>query len=271
MRGHVHPVVWESTGDGWDNDFPEEQQTGIMSFIQEGLTGCSRRTGATGARWQTTQDIQSSVSAIENKASPLWADADYYFICLAVGNATARRAGIVICKGNHPSWWEACLRVWLTDWVNEWSLKCVLAGVCLLFFQKASSMLEAGRDVYKNSNFLSSENKGKYTFVLKWCHPPPAVWRCLLFFTSTAGRELLAAARAPLLPAAEPSRLRQSWEHLYSGHKRTMKRFLTAALCQLAAATGSSECKLRTSTINKAMSNRVCTCSTPVCVRAAML
>lgn len=158
MRGHVHPVVWESTGDGWDNDFPEEQQTGIMSFIQEGLTGCSRRTGATGARWQTTQDIQSSVSAIENTASSLWADADYYFICLAVGNATARRAGIVICKGNHPSWWEACLRVWLTDWVNEWSLKCVLAGVCLLFFQKSGIIHVGGR----------ARCLQKFKFSLKW-------------------------------------------------------------------------------------------------------
>lgn len=50
-----------------------------------------------------------------------------------------------------------------------------------------------------------------------------------------------------------------------------MKRFLTAALCRLAAATGSSKCKLRTSTINKAMSNRVFICSSPVRVRAGVV
>lgn len=130
-------------------------------------------------------------------------------------------------------------------------------------------------DVYPDQvqlfQILNQLKAKENTFVLKWGHPPPGVWWCLLFCTSTAGRKLLAAARAPLLPAAEPNRLRQSWEHLYSGHKGTMKRFLTAALCQLAAATGSSECKLRTSTINKAMSNRVCTCSTPVRVCAGVL
>lgn len=56
-------------------------------------------------------------------------------------------------------------------------------------------------------------------------------------------------------------RMRQSWEYLYSGHKGTMKRLLTAALCQLAAAAGSSKCKLRTGTINKGMKNRVCICT----------
>lgn len=40
-----------------------------------------------------------------------------------------------------------------------------------------------------------------------------------------------------------------------------MKRLLTAALCQLAAAAGSSKCKLRTGTINKGMRNRVCICT----------
>lgn len=108
-------------------------------------------------------------------------------------------------------------------------------------------------------------------FCAKLGHLPPVFWWCLLFCRSASGRKLLAATRAPLLPAAEPNRLRQSWEHLYSGHKGTMKRFPTAGLCQLAAAAGSSECKLRTSTINKDMSNRVRTCSTPVRVRASVL
>lgn len=114
---------------------------------------------------------------------------------------------------------------------------------------------------------LLSERK---EFCAKRGHLPPGFWWCLLFCWSASGRKLLAATRAPLLPAAEPNRLRQSWEHLYSGHKGTMKRFLTAGLCQLAAAAGSSECKLRTSTINKDMSNRVRTCSTPVRVRASV-
>lgn len=35
-----------------------------------------------------------------------------------------------------------------------------------------------------------------------------------------------------------------------------MKRLLTAALCQLAAAARSSKCKLRTSTINKGIGER---------------
>lgn len=43
----------------------------------------------------------------------------------------------------------------------------------------------------------------------------------------------------------------KSWAYLYSGHKGTMKRLLTAALCQLAAVAGSSKRKLRTDTINK--------------------
>lgn len=163
----------------------------------------------------------------------------------------------------------------LTDRLSEWMIPqmCPSRSLFAILPKKRHHPCwrQGAMFTKQSSNFLSSKSKGKNTFVLKWCHSPPAVWWCLLFFTSTAGRELLAAARAPLLPAAEPSRLRQSWEHLYSGHKRTMKRFLTAALCQLAAATGSSECKLRTSTINKAMSNRVCTCSTPVRVCAAML
>lgn len=122
---------------------------------------------------------------------------------------------------------------------------------------------------FKFSNFKSIESQRKH-FCAKM--RPSSTWSLMLSAVlHKYSWKLLAAVRAPLLPAAEPNRLRQSWEHLYSGHKGTMKRFLTAALCELPAATGSSECKLRTSTINKAMSNRLCTCSTSVCVCTGVL
>lgn len=44
-------------------------------------------------------------------------------------------------------------------------------------------------------------------------------------------------------------------QQLYSGRKGTMKRLLTAALCQLADAAGSSMCQLGTGTANNSRRN----------------
>lgn len=75
---------------------------------------------------------------------------------------------------------------------------------------------------------------------------------CLLFSSIAAGRKLLDANCVGLHCRRHLSNSEsKSWAYLYSGHKDTMKRPLTAALCQLAAVAGSSKCKLRTDTINK--------------------